>query len=111
MEIIEFNNMIDIEAQEGDLEETPDLVELNSLEFFKAIKPALLEECKQRGGSKLLDDPKSTREESKDALPGEVKNESSITDLTFCAIELNNIEGNNSKLTSEYQMSDANLSG
>ena len=34
MEIIEFHSTIEFEAQEGDLEETPDLVELNSLDFF-----------------------------------------------------------------------------
>ena len=34
MEIMEFHDMIKFEAQEGDLEETPDLVEMNSLEFF-----------------------------------------------------------------------------
>ena len=34
MEIIEFHNMIELEVQEGDLEETPDLVESNSLEFL-----------------------------------------------------------------------------
>ena len=34
MEITEFHNMIELEAQEGDLEETPDLAELNSLEIF-----------------------------------------------------------------------------
>ena len=34
MKMIEFHDMIKFEAQEGDPEETPDLVELNSLEFF-----------------------------------------------------------------------------
>ena len=34
MEIIEFHDIVEFEAQEGDLEEIPDLVELNSLEFF-----------------------------------------------------------------------------
>ena len=120
MEIIEFHDMINLEAQEGDLEETPDLVKLNSLEFFikallyfeeeangqlsspepspaslvrsetqrfdiNAIKTALLEECKQCGPSKLLNDPISTREESSDSLSGEIKDERSITDLTFFA--------------------------
>ena len=98
IEIIELHDMIEFEAQEGNLEETPDLVELNSIEFFikallyfeeeangqlsssepspaslvrsetqrfdiNAIKTALLEECKQCGPSKLLNDLKSTREE------------------------------------------------
>ena len=34
MEIIEFHDRIEFEAQEGNLEEIPDLVELNCLEFF-----------------------------------------------------------------------------
>ena len=144
MEIIEFHDMIESEAQEGDLEETPDLVELNSLEFFikallyfeeeangqlsspepspaslvrsetqrfdiNAIKTALLEECKQCGPSKLLNDPISTGEESSDSLSREMKDERSITDLTFCTLGVNNIVSTNSELTSEFQMSDVNL--
>ena len=34
VEIIEFHHMVKFEAQEGNLEEIPDPVELNSLEFF-----------------------------------------------------------------------------
>ena len=129
-EIIEFHDMIRPE-QEGDLEETPDLVELNSLEFFikalsyfeeeangqlsssepspaslvrsetqqfniNAIKTALLNECKQCGPSQLLNDPTSTREESSDSLSGERKDKHSM-DLTFCALEVNNIVGTNIK--------------
>ena len=42
-------------------------------------------------------------------MSGEIKDERSITDLTFCALEVNNIVDTNSKWTNEYQMSDTNL--
>ena len=144
MEIIEFHNIIEFEAQEGDLEERPDLVELNSLDFFikallyfeeeahgqlsssepspaslvrreiqrfeiNAIRTALIENCKQFGSRQLLNDPISTRDGSDDSLFGELKDDCSITNLAFCNLEVNNIVGTNSKLTSEYQMSDPNL--
>ena len=144
MEIIEFHDIVESEAQEGDLEEIPDLVELNSLDFFikallyfeedahgqlsssepspaslvrsetqqfniNAIKTALIDNCKQFGSSQLLTDPISTRDGSKDSLLGELKDDSSITNLAFCSLDINNIVGTNSKLTSEYQMSDPDL--
>ena len=40
---------------------------------------------------------------------GELKDDSSITNLAFCSLDINNVVGTNSKLTSEYQMSDPDL--
>ena len=134
IEIVEFHNMIESEAQEENLEEESDPVELNLLEFFlkalsyfeeetngpqqeakpnnstsTAIKTALLADYKQFGSSRLLNDPISTRKESLHSLLGQKEVGRSISNLNFCAMEVNNIVGTNSKLSSEYQMSDTNL--
>ena len=76
---------------------------------INAIKTALLAERKQCGSSQILNDPINTREESSHSLLGEKEVERSISNLNFCAMEVKNIVGINSKLTSEYQMSDGNL--
>ena len=139
IEINEFHDMIEFEAQDGDLDEIPDPVEffIKALSYFEkeangqlsssepspaslvkietqrfdinAIKTALLEECKQFGSSQLLNDPVSTRKESSNSLLGETKEECSNTNLAFCTLDVNNIVGTNSKLTGEFQMSDINL--
>ena len=129
MEIIEFHDIIEFEAQEDDLEETPDLVELNSLEFFikallyfeeeangqlclSELSPASLVRSetqqfdinqKKFGLSQLLNDPISTRDGSNDSLLGELKDDRSITNLAFCNLDVNNIVGTNSELTSEIK--------
>ena len=76
---------------------------------INAIKTTFLEKCKQFGSSQLLNDPISTREESSNSFLGETKNECSNTNFAFCTLEVNNIEGTDSRLTNESQVSDSNL--
>ena len=108
IEIIEFHDMIEFEAQEGDLEEIPDPVELNSLEFFIKALSYFEEEANVQLS---LSGPSpaflvSTREESSNSLLGETKDECSNMNLVFCTLEVNNIVGTNSRFSSEFQMSD-----
>ena len=69
----------------------------------------MIAENKQCGSSKLLNDSMSTRGEPRGSLLGEKEVERSISNLNVCVLELDNIVGTNSKLTSDYQMSDNKL--